>query len=194
MKQIFTAVLLSCCFVAVTSCEDVKIEDKDEYEFGDVGSYIEIEYVDGEFRPKSEPIGQELFDAMFQGTWTLDRIYTVGRTGKLTEEEKLIGISYPCFGVKSGGRLRQYIESPATLERTYKDGSYLYDPQTGLLNFVDVVEEHPDFRVVNLKETEMSGTFIGENNDYDQSVLTLYVYRRLSPLDEVGIDQLYGAE
>lgn len=193
MKRIFAVALLAFSIVGITSCGE-KIQEEQKVDFGDVGPHIQLDYVDGEFVPKTEPIGQDIFDALFQGTWTLEQIKHVSRTGKLTDVEKLIGIPYPCFGIKEGGKLRQYISSPATHENTYKDGSYLYNPQNGILNFFDVVEEHPEFRVVTLKESEMTGTFKGEDNDYDQAVLTLYVYRRLSPLDGAGLDQLHGAE
>ena len=194
MKRIVAIISLVIGIVFTTSCNGEKIDEQQKVDFGDVGSYIELDYKDGEFIPKAEPIKQEQFEAMFQGTWTLDQIGYISRTGKITKIAKSPEDQYPLFGIKDGGKLRQYIEDTATKERTFKDGSYLYNPDNGVLDFVDVVDVHPEFRIVTLKQTEMTGTFKGENNDYDQAILTLYVYKRLSYLDEAGIDQLYGAE
>lgn len=184
MKRIFTTLFMACNFFAITSCLDNKVEEEQKVDFGEVGPHLELDYVNGEFVPKTAPVEQAAFNAFFQGTWTLEMIKHVSRSGKLTDVEMPIGISYPCFGVKEGNKLREYIYDNVTLETTYKDGSYLYNPDTGVLEFVNVVETHPKFRVVTLKESEMTGTFKSTDNNYDQAVLTLYVYRRLSPLEE----------
>lgn len=190
MKRISTIAILA---FAIAACGD-KIETKDDekFDFGEVGPFLELVYSDGVYAPKSDPVGQETFDAKFKGTYRLEEIKSVSKTGKLTTVEMLPGIQYPLFAVKDGGKIRQYID--ATQEKTYKDGSYSYDSATGILTFEGVVSEHPEFRVVTLKDEELTGTFKAQNNDSDESVLTLYVYSRLSPLDEAGLDQLYGAE
>lgn len=193
IKHHYAIALLAFCIAA---CDDPKIEkpEDNKVDFGDIGPRIELEYVDGEYIPKAEPIKQDVFESMFKGTLKLEQIKYVSKTGKLSNAEMLPGEQYPLFGVKDGGKLRQYLYNNATNERTFKDGTYLYNPETGVLDFIDVVQQHPKFRVITIKDSEMTGTFRNQENDNDMAVLTLYVYKRLSPLDEAGIDQLYGAE
>ena len=92
----------------------------------------------------------------------------------------LSGVEYPFFTIKENGRILQYTDQ----SYNYKAGSYSYDASTGILNFTDVVNEHPQFRIISLEETEMTGTFRSSDNNSDSSVLTLYSYTRLSPADE----------
>ena len=99
---------------------------------------------------------------------------------------------YPFFSLREEGFARQYIDTPD--RKSYADGSYSYDPSTSTLIFNDVVPQHPEFRLFRLTDTEMSGTFIAPHNDSDDSVLTMYVYKKLSYLDEAGLDFIYGAD
>lgn len=192
MKRILT---FAISVLALVSCGDkIETTEKEDFDFGEEGPFLEIENVNGEFVPKSAPVPQADFDMYFQGVWSVDAVKTISKTGKITSQEKLPGVDYPCFGVKENGNIRQYITTNGGKDRTFTDGTYSYSPETGVLNFIGITEEHPSFRIVTMKETEMTGTFKSTENNSDDSVLTLYVYKRMSESDAYGIDQRYGAE
>ena len=178
MKKIFTL-----AFIAITlaSCvEKYEKTEKEHFDFGEPGPFIELDYTDGEYTPKTPPITQADFDNFFQGSWKVKQIGSISKTGKVTSETMLSGVDYPFFTIKENGRILQYTDK----SYNYKAGSYSYDASTGILNFTDVVNEHPQFRIISLEETEMTGTFRSSDNNSDSSVLTLYSYTRLSPADE----------
>lgn len=190
MRRIFITALT---VISLAACgETIENQEGNKVDFGEVGPLLELEYNNGQYVPKSKPVSQEVFSADFKGAWRLEKIMSVSKTGKLTSEEKLPGLIYPLFAVKEEGKIRQYIHDSSIPENRYKDGTYSYDPTTGILHFIDVVDNHPEFRIVTLKETEMTGTFADKYNNSESSVLTLYVYSRLSPLDEMDLDQEYG--
>lgn len=191
MKRILTVAII----LMLASCEGyIKIQKPDNVEFGDVNPRIDIIKKDGGYVPAGAPVPEYVFNEYFPGTWKLTAIKTVAYTGELTDVpfSYADGNVYPFFAVKDEGKIRQYIETPAG--RTYKDGSYTYDPHSGVIYFKDVVDKHPEFRVYKIKEEEMHGTFTDATNNSDRSVMTLYVYKKLSILDAAGLDSLFGAE
>lgn len=178
MKKIFTLALIA---ITLASCvEKYEKTEKEDFDFGEIGPFIELDYSNGEYIPKAPPVTQADFDNFFQGSWKVTRIGSISKTGKLTSTQMLSEINYPFFTIKENGVLIQYTDE----EYNYKTGAYSYDPSTGMLNFTDVVNEHPQFRIISLKDAEMTGTFRSSENDSDSSVLTLYVYTRLSPANE----------
>ena len=56
------------------------------------------------------------------------------------------------------------------------------------------MSQHPEFRIFKMQETEMHGSFTSPDNDSDDSVLTIYIYQKLSYEQEVGLDIIFGAE
>lgn len=192
MKRILTAAVI----MILASCEGyIKMENPQNVEFGDdLNPRIELIERDGKYTPATAQVPAYVFNANFPGTWKLTKIMTASYTGSLTDVpfSYADGNIYPFFAVKEEGKIRQYIETPSG--RTYKDGSYSYDPNTGIIYFRDAIDKHPEFRVYRLEEDEMSGTFTDPSNNSDKSVLTLYVYKKLSILDAAGLDSLFGAE
>lgn len=180
--------------VMLLACNQIEYEKSQIVDFGDVGPRIELVYKDGTYIPKSDLIPEVLFRHYCQGTWKLDRILDVDSSGRLTDVvfSYSDGKIYPFFSLREESFARQYIDTPGL--KSYTDGSYSYDPSVGTLLFNDVVPQHPEFRLYRLSETEMYGTFTAPHNDSDDSVLTMYVYKRLSFLDEAGLDFIYGAE
>ena len=191
MKRILTAAII----LTLASCEGhIKTEKTDYIELGNVKTRLEIRKQDGKYVPAAKPVNEAVFNEYFPGTWKLFAIRNVAYTGDLEEVpfSYADGNNYPFFAVKEDGKIRQYIDTPAL--KTFKDGSYTYDGNTGIIHFKDVVEKHPEFRVVTMKDTEMHGTFTDESNNSDKSVMTLYVYKKLSYLDAAGLDSLFGVE
>lgn len=180
--------------VMLLACDTIEYKELQEVDFGDVGRRIELVCKDGRYFPKSDLIPEVVFRHYCTGTWKLDRILDVDSSGKLTDVifSYSDGNIYPFFSLRKEGFARQYIDTPE--RKSYADGSYSYDPSTSTLLFNDVVQQHPEFRLFRLSETEMYGSFIAPHNDTDDSVLTMYVYKKLSYLDEAGLDFIYGAD
>jgi len=176
------------------ACNPIEHKELQKVDFGDVGRRIELVYKDGRYIPKSDLIPEVVFRHYCTGTWKLDCILDIDSSGKLTDVvfSYSDGKIYPFFSLREEGFARQYIDTPE--RKSYADGSYSYDPSTSTLIFNDVVPQHPEFRLFRLTDTEMSGTFIAPHNDSDDSVLTMYVYKKLSYLDEAGLDFIYGAD
>ena len=84
----------------------------------------------------------------------------------------------PAFSVKDGGIIRQYDG-----KGSYIEGTYSYDPADGTAIFTDVLDCHPEFRIITLNDNEMTGAFIGPDNTSDLSVLTIYLYKKISSAD-----------
>ena len=61
------------------------------------------------------------------------------------------------------------------------------------MEFKDVVSEHPQLRIISIKEDEMAGSFSNTRNNSDDSVLWVHVYSPVSPEEEIGLDESYGA-
>lgn len=175
------------------ACGPIEYKESQKVDFGDVGRRIELVCKDGRYIPKSDLIPEVVFRHYCTGTWKLDCILDIDSSGKLTDVvfSYSDGKIYPFFSLREEGFARQYIYTPE--RKSYADGSYSYDPSTSTLLFYDVVPQHPEFRLFRLTDTEMSGTFIAHHNDTDGSVLTMYVYKKLSYLDEAGLDLIYGA-
>lgn len=48
--------------------------------------------------------------------------------------------------------------------KTYRNGTYSYDESTGMLSFEDVLDVHPEFRLITVTEYSLTGTFRDETN------------------------------
>lgn len=192
MKRLFT---LAAIAAIIASCgEKIENPEDNKFDFGETGPVIELEYNNGKYTPKTEPITQNDFNTCFHGTWIREEIKHISKTGQISSTEPLPGDLTPFFAVRNDNRLRQYIHSDGANKNYYKDGSYQYDPSDGILEFNDLVGIHKELRIVTLKETEMTGTFADSENNDDTSVLTLYIYRRLSEVEEAGLDDKYAEE
>lgn len=172
MKRI---ILLAFIAIAAVSCEETIVTEKEYFDFGEVGVIVELELKDGKYVPAREPVSQEAFDALFKDSWRLNEICHVSSTGKIT---KRLMAAEPTFSIKEGGIIRQYDG-----KGSYVDGTYSYDPADGAITFTDVLDCHPEFRLITLKDNEMTGAFIGPENTSDFSVLTIYLYRKISSAD-----------
>lgn len=172
MKRI---ILLAFIAIAAVSCEETIVAEKEHYEFGETGGTVELELKDGKYVPASKPVSQEAFDALFKDSWRLNEICHVSSTGKIT---KRLTAAEPTFSIKEGGIIRQYDG-----KGSYVDGTYSYDPTDGTITFTDVLDCHPEFRLITLKDNEMTGAFIGPDNTSDLSVLTIYLYKKISSAD-----------
>lgn len=176
MKRI---ILLAIIAIAAVSCEEKIVTEKEHFEFGEVGGFIELELKDGKYVPASEPISQGSFDAFFKDSWRLNEICHVSSTGKITNR---LTATEPAFSIKEGSIIRQYDGNGA-----YIEGTYSYDPTDGTITFTDVLSCHQEFRIITLTDNEMTGAFIGPDNTSDSSVLTIYLYKKSSPGDPVNI-------
>lgn len=185
--------IMTAAAITMVSCD--RTVEPDKYEFGEPGPMIELMKKDGEYVPKTPPVAEHMVREYFQGTWKLKSIKNISYTGSLDDVvfSYADGKGYPFFAVKEEGRIRQYIDTPDG-SKTFKDGTYSYEPASGIIYFKDVADRHPEFRILDIDEYEMSGTFKGEYDSTSDHVLTLYLYTRLSYLDEYGLDTLYGAE
>lgn len=202
MKNILT--LAVAAFLLVSCGGKIETEEKNKFEFGEVGGLIELNLTDGKYIPAAPAIPKNVFDTYCRKTWRLKAIKRIGLidkdqmpagliVGKFYDEPLPVGTAFPFFALKDGGKVRQYIDSPALMTKEYKDGSYTYNPSTGILEFKDVVSEHPQLRIISIKEDEMAGSFSNTRNNSDDSVLWVHVYSPVSPEEEIGLDESYGA-
>jgi hypothetical protein len=193
MNSIIRLSILVAIAATILSCKE-KIQGPQKVEFPDLGPRIELVYKDGEYMPKSDPIPEAVFKQYSIGTWKLTEIKDVDISGKLTDVDFSYsdGNIYPFFSLRNEGFVRQYIDTPQN--KTYIDGSYSYDETTNRLHFNGAVSQHPEFRIFKMQETEMHGSFTSPDNDSDDSVLTIYIYQKLSYEQEVGLDIIFGAE
>lgn len=187
-----TALICMLAAAGMVSCEENL--DLQKVEYPDLGPRIELVYKDGGYIPKSDQIPEGVFARYSQGTWKLTAIKNVSVSGKLTDVTFAYsdGNVYPFFSLRENGMVRQFIDTPD--KKTYADGTYSYDQSANMLHFHGVVPQHPEFRLFRLTESEMHGSFAGPENDSENSVITLYVYKKLSYEDEVGLDIIFGAE
>lgn len=191
MKQMITYAIL---LIMAASCSNVTFTEKEEFEWGTIHPSIELILKDGVYMPKNAPVENYHFTRYFNDEWVLSKIYTVASSGRLTETEfsYVDDEPHPLFAVKDEGKVRQYIESSGGTPRSFKDGTYSYDETTGVLIFKDIIETHPEFRVIQINSSRLSGTFRDESNNSDDSVLTLYVYTHAS-YTVLELDIAFGA-
>lgn len=194
MKAIrkFLPVIIAVLAACTTSCEE-KAPVYESFDWGEIGPFVELVYADGKYSPKSAPMSQEAFDAGFYGAWAFYDVRTLSSTGKIYIAEMPADEPVLCFAIKEGNTIRQYIKDPVKETYEYKDGTYSYDPTTGIIYFKDVLDKHPEFRVIYIKDGKLTGTFKGENNTSDSSVLTHLAYERLASIHERDLDVMFGA-
>lgn len=173
-------ILLALIALAAVSCEETITTEKDRYEFGEPGAFIEIELKDGRYVPKSAPVTQEVFDALFKDSWRIIKVTHVASDGNVTNAGLPSEYDYQAFSVRDGGVLRAYDGKGG-----YVDGTYTYDPSSGIISFTDVLTDNPEFRLISLSDNEMSGAFPSSADAPDKSVLTICVYSKLSPGDPI---------
>lgn len=195
MKRIirFSAATLVAA-LAMASCEEPQTKEPEKVEYPDLGPKMELVYKDGEYQPKADPVPEPVFIQYCIGTWKLAVIKTVSASGEMKNVTFAYsdGNVYPFFSLRNDGFVRQYVDTP--YQKTYADGSYSYDYSQSMLYFEGVVPQHPEFRIFRMNETEMHGTFKAPDNVSEESVLTLYVYKKLSYPEEAGLDDIFGAE
>ena len=64
----------------------------------------------------------------------------------------------PLFAVKPDGVIRQYINSKESQKKFYKDGTYSYDPSTGVLTLDGLDDMPAELRIIILTNEKMTGT------------------------------------
>lgn len=179
--------ILSILTFTLASCKDDIEREIVPLEKG----HMALIHRDGEYMLDEPFVEQKDFDLYFKGTWKLGQTYHVFEDGTFKNLifDMLKYKTYPIFSVKDGGKIRQYIDDNDT--KSFKDGEYSYDPSTGILEFKNVMDMHPKFRIYKISGT-LRGSFMEKPSSDDGSVLTVYTYRCISD-KSTYLDREYGA-
>lgn len=192
MKRILAMTLIA---VALSSCED-KIEhtSKDRFEFGEpMGNYMELIETDGHYAPKADITSMEMFNYLFNGVWKLSERHFVLTSGQMDTAPMPVDEAKPLFAVKPDGVIRQYIYSKESQKKFYKDGTYSYDPITGVLTLDGLDDMPAELRIIILTNEKMTGTSWEENCAVENYALTHCGYEKLA-IDQAVLDIEYSEE
>lgn len=192
MKRILAMTLI---VTALSACGD-KIEDtsKDRFEFGEpMGNYMELIETDGHYVPKADITSMDMFNYLFNGVWKLSNMHFVSTSGKMDPAPMPGDEAKPLFAVKPDGVIRQYINSKESQKKFYKDGTYSYDPSTGVLTLDGLDDMPAELRIIILTNEKMTGTCRDENCAVDDYALTHCGYEKLA-VDQAVLDIEYSEE
>ena len=192
MKRIFTMTLIA---MALASCgEKIDYGTKDKYEFGEpMGQTLELIEVDGKYAPKADIVSQDMFNRYFYGVWRLKETHYVSTTGQLDTAPMPVDEEKPLFAIKSDGVIRQYIYSKELGKKFYKDGTYSYEPATGVVTINGLIDIPNEFRIILLGDLHMSGTYYDADCLAENYALTHCRYDNLS-IDYHTLDFEYTEE
>lgn len=192
MKRILAMTLI---VTALSACED-KMEQgsKDRFEFGEpMGNYMELIETDGHYAPKADITSMDMFNYLFNGVWKLSERHFVLTSGKMDSAPMPGDEAKPLFAVKPDGVIRQYINSKESQKKFYKDGTYSYDPTTGILTLDGLDGMPAELRIIILTNEKMTGTCRDENCAVENYALTHCGYERLA-VDQAVLDIEYSEE
>ena len=192
MKRILAMTLI---VTALSACGH-KIEDtsKDRFEFGEpTGNYMELIETDGHYAPKADITSMDMFNYLFNGVWKLSNMHFVSTSGKMDPAPMPGDEAKPLFAVKPDGVIRQYINSKESQKKFYKDGTYSYDPSTGVLTLDGLDDMPAELRIIILTNEKMTGTCRDENCAVDDYALTHCGYEKLA-VDQAVLDIEYSEE
>lgn len=192
MKRILAMTLI---VTALSACGD-KMEhvSKDRFEFGEpMGNYMELIETDGKYAPKADITSKEMFNYLFNGVWKLSERHFVLTSGKMDSAPMPVDEAKPLFAVKPDGVIRQYIYSKESQKKFYKDGTYSYDPTTGVLTLVGLTDMPAELRIIILTNEKMTGTSWEENYAVENYALTHCGYEKLA-VDQAVLDIEYSEE
>ena len=167
---------------ALSACED-KMEhvSKDRFEFGEpMGNYMELIETDGHYAPKADITSMDMFNYLFNGVWKLSERHFVLTSGKMDSAPMPVDEAKPLFAVKPDGVIRQYINSKESQKKFYKDGTYSYDPTTGILTLDGLDGMPAELRIIILTNEKMTGTCRDENCAVENYALTHCGYEKLA--------------
>lgn len=192
MKRILAMTLI---VTALSACED-KMEQgsKDRFEFGEpMGNYMELIETDGHYAPKADITSMDMFNYLFNGVWKLSDKHFVSTSGQMDSAPMPVDEAKPLFAVKPDGVIRQYIYSKESQKKFYKDGTYSYDPTTGVLTLDGLTDMPAELRIIILTNEKMTGTCREENCDVENYALTHCGYEKLA-VDQAVLDIEYSEE
>lgn len=192
MKRILAMTLI---VTALSACED-KMEQgsKDRFEFGEpMGNYMELIETDGHYVPKADITSMDMFNYLFNGVWKLSERHFVLTSGQMDSAPMPVDEAKPLFAVKPDGVIRQYIYSKESQKKFYKDGTYSYDPTTGVLTLDGLDNMPAELRIIILTNEKMTGTSWEENCAVDDYALTHCGYEKLA-VDQAVLDIEYSEE
>lgn len=192
MKRILAMTLI---VTALSACGD-KMEhgSKDRFEFGEpMGNYMELIETDGHYAPKADITSMDMFNYLFNGVWKLSERHFVLTSGKMDSAPMPVDEAKPLFAVKPDGVIRQYINSKESQKKFYKDGTYSYDPTTGILTLDGLDGMPAELRIIILTNDKMTGTCRDENCAVDDYALTHCGYEKLA-VDQAVLDIEYSEE
>lgn len=192
MKRILAMTLI---VTALSACED-KMEQgsKDKFEFGEpMGNYMELIETDGHYAPKADITSMEMFNYLFNGVWKLNERHFVLTSGQMDSAPMPVDEAKPLFAVKPDGVIRQYIYSKESQKKFYKDGTYSYDPTTGVLTLDGLDDMPAELRIIILTNEKMTGTSWEENCAVENYALTHCGYEKLA-VDQAVLDIEYSEE
>lgn len=192
MKRILAMTLI---VTALSACED-KMEhgSKDRFEFGEpMGNYMELIETDGHYAPKADITSMDMFNYLFNGVWKLSERHFVLTSGKMDSAPMPGDEAKPLFAVKPDGVIRQYINSKESQKKFYKDGTYSYDPTTGILTLDGQDDMPAELRIIILTNEKMTGTCRDENCAVENYALTHCGYEKLA-VDQAVLDIEYSEE
>ena len=192
MKRILAMTLI---VTALSACED-KMEQgsKDKFEFGEpMGNYMELIETDGHYAPKADITSMEMFNYLFNGVWKLNERHFVLTSGQMNSAPMPVDEAKPLFAVKPDGVIRQYIYSKESQKKFYKDGTYSYDPTTGVLTLDGLDDMPAELRIIILTNEKMTGTSWEENCAVENYALTHCGYEKLA-VDQAVLDIEYSEE
>ena len=192
MKRILAMTLI---VTALSACED-KMEQgsKDRFEFGEpMGNYMKLIETDGHYAPKADITSMDMFNYLFNGVWKLSERHFVLTSGQMDSAPMPVDEAKPLFAVKPDGVIRQYIYSKESQKKFYKDGTYSYDPTTGVLTLDGLTDMPTELRIIILTNEKMTGTIWEENCAVDDYALTHCGYEKLA-IDQAVLDIEYSEE
>lgn len=192
MKRILAMTLI---VTALSACED-KMEhvSKDRFEFGEpMGNYMELIETDGHYAPKGDITSMDMFNYLFNGVWKLSERHFVLTSGQMDSAPMPVDEAKPLFAVKPDGVIRQYINSKESQKKFYKDGTYSYDPTTGVMTLDGLDDMPAELRIIILTNEKMTGTCRDENCAVENYALTHCGYEKLA-VDQAVLDIEYSEE
>lgn len=179
--------------MALSSCVDsIEHSINDKVEFGEpMGRHMELIESDGKYAPKADINSQSMLDRYFQGAWKLNETHYVLKTGQMDPAPQPVDEEKPLFAVKPDGVIRQYIYSKESQKKFYKDGTYSYDPATGVLTLSGLIGIPQELRIILLGDRMMTGTYYDENCVVEDYALTHCRYDNLA-IDHFALDIEYN--
>lgn len=192
MKRFFAMTLI---VTALSACGD-KMEhgSKDRFEFGEpMGNYMELIETDGHYAPKADITSMDMFNYLFNGVWKLSERHFVLTSGEMDPAPMPGDEAKPLFAVKPDRVIRQYINSKESQKKFYKDGTYSYDPTTGVLTLDGLDGMPAELRIIILTNEKMTGTCRDENCAVENYALTHCGYEKLA-VDQAVLDIEYSEE